>query len=54
MTRRVQIIGWILFILSALAFIASCVRSGDILGLAGSVLFLVACFIFLVPLLFRH
>jgi hypothetical protein len=45
-----QIIGWLLFIGSALCFTASTVKSGDFLGIGGSVLFLVACFVFLWPL----
>ena len=48
---RFQVAGWILFIFSALGFIAASWRAGDAMGLAGGVLFLVACFVFLVPLL---
>jgi len=43
--------GWLLFVVSALAFLAAAVRSGDGLAVAGSVFFLLACFAFLVPLL---
>jgi len=43
--------GWLLFVCSALAFIATSLRSGDGLGLAGGVLFLMACLAFLVPLM---
>jgi hypothetical protein len=43
--------GWLLFVLSALAFLAAAVRAGDGLAIAGSLFFLVACFSFLVPLL---
>lgn len=42
--------GWLLFIVSALFFIAAAWRAGDFLGLAGAVLFLIACFSFLVPI----
>jgi hypothetical protein len=49
--RNIHIAGWVVFILSAFAFIASSLRSGDILGLLGGILFLIACFVFLVPLL---
>ena len=48
--HRFQLWGWILFIFSALFFIATSLRAGDLLGLAGGLLFLVACFVFLVPL----
>ena len=45
-----QLWGWILFIVSALFFIATSLSAGDPLGLLGGVFFLVACFVFLVPL----
>lgn len=46
---KCQIWGWVLFIISACAFIASSLRSGDMLGLIGGLFFLVACFVFLIP-----
>ena len=49
MERNYQLLGWALFIISAIGFIASSIRSGDILGLIGGVFFLLACFAFLVP-----
>jgi hypothetical protein len=42
--------GWLLFIVSALFFIAAAWRAGDMLTLAGGIFFLVACFSFLVPI----
>ena len=48
---KYQLWGWMLFIVCALIFIASSIRMGDILMLIGSIFFLVACFVFLVPLL---
>ncbi len=47
--HRFQFWGWILFIFSALFFIASSIRADDPIGLIGGVLFLVACFVFLAP-----
>ncbi|MDX1785851.1 MAG: hypothetical protein R3210_06950 [Roseovarius sp.] len=41
--------GWILFTLSALGFVWSTWRAGDMIGLAARLLFLVACLAFLVP-----
>ena len=41
--------GWLLFVVSALFFIASAWRSGDGLALAGGIFFLIACIAFLVP-----
>jgi len=49
--RRIQVMGWLLFIASALFFTLSTLKNGDILGVCGSLLFLVACFVFLWPLL---
>jgi hypothetical protein len=49
--HRYQIAGWVLFILSAIGFTISSWRSGDPAALIGALLFLVACFVFLVPLL---
>ncbi len=39
--------GWILFVISALFFIASSIRNGDVIGLLGGVFFLLACVVFL-------
>ena len=47
---KLQFLGWILFILSASFFVAASIRAGDVLSLLGSLLFLFACFVFLVPL----
>ena len=51
--QELQIWGWLLFIASAVFFIASSVRSGDIAGLLGGLFFLVACFFFLFPFMGR-
>ena len=51
---RFQLWGWILFIASAIFFMATSLRAGDPLGLIGGALFLVACFVFLAPLLAQH
>jgi len=49
--RKIAVWGWCLFIVSAVFFVASTARSGDTLGLLGSLFFLVACIVFLVPYL---
>ena len=49
--QRFQLWGWVLFILSAVFFMASSIRAEDPVSLIGGALFLVACFVFLVPLL---
>jgi len=51
--KKCQIWGWGLFIISAVFFMAAAVRAGDWLGFMGSLFFLVACFVFLVPVLRR-
>ena len=52
--HRFQLWGWILFVGSACFYIATSFRSGDMIGLVGGVLFLVACLVFLVPLLMQR
>jgi hypothetical protein len=47
--KRYDLWGWILFTLSALFFIVSSLRNGDIVGLLGRVFFLLACVAFLAP-----
>lgn len=47
---KFQLWGWFLFIASASFFTASSLRSGDLLSLFGSLFFLGACIVFLVPL----
>jgi hypothetical protein len=49
--HRFQLWGWILFIASAIFFMASSIRAGDPLSLIGGAFFLLACFIFMAPLL---
>ncbi len=47
---RYQIVGWILFIICAIFFIASSLKNHDILTFIGSVIFLIACIVFFIPL----
>ena len=51
---KFQLWGWALFILSAGFFVAASIRAGDILSLLGSLFFLFACFLFLIPLVIRR
>jgi hypothetical protein len=39
--------GWLLFVISALFFMASSIRAGDVVGLLGGIFFLIACGAFL-------
>jgi hypothetical protein len=52
--RVVEILGWVLFVFSALGFIVSSLRSGDLPGLLGGVLFLAGCLTFLLLLMRRR
>ena len=51
---KCQLGGWILFIASALFYGIASIRAGDLLGFMGSLFFLVACFVFLLPFVFQH
>jgi len=52
--RKFHLWGWILFVVCAGFFIASAVDSGSGLGLIGSIVFLFACLVFIVPLVRRR
>ena len=52
--KKYELWGWILFTLSALFFMASSLRNGDIVGLLGGVFFLLACVAFLAPYIGTH
>ena len=45
--KRYDLWGWLLFVISALLFMVSSIRNGDIVGLLGGVFFLLACVAFL-------
>ena len=45
--KSINLIGWILFIISAMGFVISSL--GSFWAMFGSVFFLVACIIFLIP-----
>ena len=46
---KVNLVGWILFVISALWFIVASVQSGDAIYLVGSIFFLLGCVVFLIP-----
>jgi len=50
--KKCQLWGWVLFITSALFYCAASIRAGDLLVILGSLAFLVACFVFLIPFFF--
>lgn len=47
--ERIERIGWIVFLASAVCFTWAGFRSGDLLSTVGSLLFFVACFFFIAP-----
>jgi hypothetical protein len=49
--RSLHLGGWVLFIVSALFFIASGLRAGDTVVVLGGAFFLAGCLAFLVPML---
>ena len=49
--KKCHLAGWILFVVCAGFFIASAVKAQDFVMIVGSVIFLVACLVFLVPFL---
>jgi len=51
--RKFHLCGWILFIVCAGFFIASSIEGGSILGLVGSTIFLIACVVFIIPLVIK-
>ena len=52
--KRYELWGWILFTVSALFFIVSSLRNGDIVGLLGGAFFLLACAAFLASYIGTH
>ncbi len=51
--KKYHLLGWGLFIVCAGFFIASSVEAGSMLTLYASIIFLLACIVFIIPLLKR-
>jgi flagellar biosynthesis protein FliQ len=51
---KYQLAGWILFIICAIFFIASSVKNHDTLTFIGGIIFLIACIVFLIPLVMSN
>ena len=47
---KYQIVGWILFIICAIFYVSSSLKNHDILSFIGGISFLIACIVFLIPL----
>ncbi len=48
--NRFELAGWLLFVVCAVLFIISSWQSQDMLLLIGSILFFLACILFIIPL----
>jgi len=51
--KKFHLWGWVLFVVCAGFFIATGMESGSVLSIIGSVIFLVACGVFLIPLMWK-
>ena len=51
--RKFQLSGWILFLLCSGFFIGSAIKANDILVLAGSIIFLGGCIVFIIPMVIK-
>ena len=52
--RTYQLWGWILFLVCAIFFIISAIQNHDIPYLIGSIVFFLACVLFLIPFLVKE
>ncbi len=51
--RKFQLSGWILFLVCAGFFIASAIKADDIFVLAGSIIFMGGCVVFIIPMVIK-
>ena len=51
--KRLELAGWVLFVLCAILFVVDSIQSGTVVGLIASILFLLACLVFIFPLLVK-
>jgi len=49
-----ELVGWILFVICSIFFIASSLKHHDTLTFIGGVIFFIACIVFLIPLVRPH
>jgi len=49
MIKRLQLTGWVLFLLCGIIYLAASIRDRDLLMIAGTVCFILAVLIFLFP-----
>ncbi|MBK8398823.1 MAG: hypothetical protein IPL26_26695 [Leptospiraceae bacterium] len=51
MERKLQIIGLLGFIVSGITFMVSSIKNGDYWALSGSILWIISCIVWIIPLL---
>lgn len=49
-SEKMQLFGWLLFLISAFLSLAAGIESGSFSAIGASVIFLVACMLFIIPL----
>jgi hypothetical protein len=49
-SRKIQVYGWLLFVVCSLFFVADAIVNGGPLAIIASVLFFLGCFVFVVAL----
>ena len=52
--EKYDLTGWVLFIFSAIFYLVAAVEFESLTSLLGSIFFLVACFAFLIPMLWKE
>ena len=52
--EKYDVVGWGLFIVSAVFFLVAAVEWESLTSIMGSLFFLVACFVFLIPILWKE
>lgn len=50
---KFQFYGWVIFVVCSFFFIADSIAAGSPLGIIGSVLFFLACIVFLTPFVWK-
>ena len=53
MEQKLNLIGWILFVICAGFFIVSSIQAHDVWYLTGSIIFLISCIVFIVALVIK-
>jgi ABC-type multidrug transport system permease subunit len=52
--EQLQLIGWWLFVACAVLYIVASIESGSLASFLGGIFFLLACFFFMIPLIWKQ